>query len=68
MLLEHPRISFDFLRKSNEFHSKFHSRGVNRRDTFWFVGHSSLSHHAILTKIGAKFSYKRPGAFYSLKT
>ena len=48
--------------------SNFNSRGVNRRELFWFFGHSWLSHHAILTKIGANFSYKRPGAFYSLKT
>ena len=48
--------------------SNFNSRGVNSRELFWFFGQSSLSHHAILTKIGAFLSYKRPRAFYSLKT
>ena len=41
--------------------SNFNSRGVNSRELFWFFGHSSLSHHAFLTKIGGHFSYKPPG-------
>ena len=41
--------------------SNFNSRGVNSRELFWFFGHSSLSHHAFLTKIGGNFSYKPPG-------
>ena len=42
-------------------------RGVNSRELFWFLGHSSLSHHAILTKIGAKSSYRPPPASYTLQ-
>ena len=54
--------------KNNEKHKKtlrsnFNSRGVNSRELFWFFGHSSLSHHAILTKIGGNESYRPPGAF-----
>ena len=32
--------------------SNFNTRGVNSREKFWFFGHSSLSHHAFLMKIG----------------
>ena len=41
--------------------SNFNSRGVDSRELFWFFGHSSLSHHALLTKIGGNASYKPPG-------
>ena len=41
--------------------SNFNSRDVNSRELFWFFGHSSLSHHAFLMKIGGNASYKPPG-------
>ena len=41
--------------------SNFNSRGVNSRELFWFFGHSSLSQHAFLMKIGGNASYKPPG-------
>ena len=41
--------------------TNFNSRGVNSRELFCFFGHSSLSHHAFLMKIGGNASYKPPG-------
>ena len=40
--------------------SNFNSRGVNSRELLGFFGHSSLSHHAILTKIGGSFPTSVP--------
>ena len=58
-----PRTQESALCEASYVRSNFNSRGVNSRELFWFFGHSSLSHHAILTKIGAKSSYRPPGAF-----
>ena len=44
-----------------DLRSNFNSRGVNSRELFCFFGHSSLSHHAFLMKIGGNASYKPPG-------
>ena len=48
-------IMYEYIR------SNVNSRGVNSRELFLFFGHSSLSHHAFLMKIGGNASYKPPG-------
>ena len=40
--------------------SNYNTRGVNRREHFCFFGHSSLSHHAFLVRIGGNLPLSIP--------